>query len=101
VSHVTHAHTHDDEDALVAAQENLPAGRSPRGLAARMGIGAIRFYQRFISPMLPPSCRYTPTCSQYTLTAIRRYGFVRGVWMGVKRISRCHPFHPGGHDPVP
>ena len=60
----------------------------------------IRFYQRFISPMLPPSCRYTPTCSQYTIEAIRLYG-LRGLWMGLLRIGRCHPYAPGGYDPVP
>lgn len=61
----------------------------------------IRFYQRFISPLLPPSCIYQPTCSNYMLQAIERYGVLKGVWFGVKRISRCHPFHQGGYDPVP
>ncbi len=61
----------------------------------------IRAYQRFISPLLPNSCRFYPTCSQYALEAIREHGLIRGVWMGTKRIGRCHPFHPGGHDPVP
>ncbi|MEM1347672.1 MAG: membrane protein insertion efficiency factor YidD [Myxococcota bacterium] len=61
----------------------------------------IRFYQKAISPMTPPSCRYTPTCSQYTLIAVQKYGVVRGCWMGARRIARCHPFHPGGYDPVP
>ncbi|WP_129672112.1 membrane protein insertion efficiency factor YidD [Candidatus Chloroploca sp. Khr17] len=61
----------------------------------------IRFYQLAISPWLPPSCIYHPTCSQYGLEAISKYGAVRGGWMAIKRISRCHPWGPGGHDPVP
>lgn len=72
-----------------------------RGIAARAGVAMIRFYQRAISPLTPPACRFHPTCSQYTLVAIQRYGFFRGCWLGFKRIMRCHPFHPGGHDPVP
>jgi putative membrane protein insertion efficiency factor len=61
----------------------------------------IRFYQWFISPALPPSCRFVPTCSHYAYQAIERYGLLRGGWLGLKRLSRCHPFHPGGYDPVP
>ena len=61
----------------------------------------IRFYQKFISPALPPSCRFYPTCSQYGYEAFREYGFFKGGWLTIKRISRCHPFHPGGYDPVP
>lgn len=61
----------------------------------------IRFYQRFISPLLPPGCIYQPTCSNYMLQAVERYGVFKGVWLGVKRIGRCHPFHQGGYDPVP
>ncbi|UCC61527.1 MAG: membrane protein insertion efficiency factor YidD [Anaerolineae bacterium] len=61
----------------------------------------IRLYQNTISKALPPSCRFVPSCSQYTYKAIERYGFLKGGWLGVKRISRCHPFNPGGYDPVP
>ncbi|KAF3888566.1 MULTISPECIES: membrane protein insertion efficiency factor YidD [Nostocales] len=61
----------------------------------------IRFYRMFISPMFPPSCRFQPTCSMYALQAIERFGVWRGSWLALRRISRCHPFHPGGYDPVP
>ncbi len=64
-------------------------------------IALIRAYKAVISPVLPPSCRYYPTCSTYAMEAIQKYGPVRGVWMGAKRISRCHPWHEGGYDPVP
>jgi uncharacterized protein len=64
-------------------------------------MGMIRGYQRYISPLTPPSCRFHPTCSQYTFEAIEKYGAVKGSWLGMKRIARCHPFHPGGFDPVP
>ena len=60
----------------------------------------IRGYQRFVSPALPPRCRFTPTCSQYAIDAIRRYGVLRGGIKAVCRIAKCHPFHPGGHDPA-
>ncbi len=64
-------------------------------------LSLIRFYQRAISPLFPPTCRFTPTCSHYSYEAIERYGVVRGGWLAVRRIARCHPFNPGGYDPVP
>ncbi|MFQ5459936.1 MAG: membrane protein insertion efficiency factor YidD [Anaerolineae bacterium] len=67
----------------------------------RLAQGVIVFYQRTISRAVPSSCRFTPSCSEYAHEAIGRYGVVRGGWMAVKRLSRCHPFHPPGHDPVP
>lgn len=61
----------------------------------------IRFYKREISPMLPPSCRFTPTCSEYAMQAIEKYGAAKGGWLAMRRILRCNPFHKGGYDPVP
>lgn len=61
----------------------------------------IRGYQIFISPLFPPSCRYLPTCSEYGYEAIEKYGIIKGGWMALRRILRCHPFRPGGYDPVP
>ena len=61
----------------------------------------IRFYQRCISPLFPAKCRFYPTCSAYAFTAIERFGFFRGGWLALRRILKCHPFHPGGVDPVP
>lgn len=67
----------------------------------RFLLAAIRLYQRHISAHTPPSCRFVPTCSQYALTAIERFGACRGGWLAVKRILRCNPFCKGGYDPVP
>ena len=61
----------------------------------------IRFYQVFISPLFPPCCRYTPTCSQYALEALKKHGPVKGLYLSVRRILRCNPLHEGGYDPVP
>jgi len=61
----------------------------------------IKGYQYLVSPLFPRTCRFYPTCSQYTLEAVERFGVVRGLRMGFKRVLKCHPFHPGGYDPVP
>ncbi|MGD9101181.1 MAG: membrane protein insertion efficiency factor YidD [Anaerolineae bacterium] len=66
-----------------------------------LGLGFIRFYQLTLGRVLPPSCRFTPSCSHYGYEAIEKYGLLRGGWLTIKRISRCHPLNPGGYDPVP
>ncbi|MHB0879159.1 MAG: membrane protein insertion efficiency factor YidD [Anaerolineae bacterium] len=70
-------------------------------LSVSVLLGLIRLYRRYVSPALPPSCRFYPSCSQYTYEAIQRYGALRGSWLGLKRLMRCHPLNPGGYDPVP
>lgn len=86
----------------------IDAASLGRRLAARLmripaavAILLVTLYRLVVSPLLPPSCRYEPTCSAYTIEALRRYGLLRGAWMGARRILRCHPGHPGGFDPVP
>lgn len=77
-------------------------GAAPQvSVAARMLMVAIAGYRRFISPALPPVCRFHPSCSQYALEALRVHGAGRGLWLTVRRLVRCHPFNPGGYDPVP
>ena len=66
-----------------------------------VALGLIRLYQLTISQVTPSSCRFIPTCSQYTYETITKYGLLKGVWLGARRLARCHPFHPGGYDPVP
>jgi len=70
---------------------------SPRALL----LGLLRFYKAAVSPWLPPACRFQPTCSEYAAEAVERYGVVRGSWLGMRRLLRCHPFCRGGFDPVP
>lgn len=81
-----------------------PAAGSPAHrptLAARVLVRPLRWYQRFISPLLPPSCRFYPSCSEYAVQALRTHGVLRGSWLTVRRLLRCAPWHPGGLDPVP
>lgn len=72
-----------------------------KALPSRAALFLITFYRAAISPLFPSCCRYTPTCSEYGIIAIKRFGLIRGGWLTIKRICRCHPFHEGGYDPVP
>ncbi|MGQ4659684.1 membrane protein insertion efficiency factor YidD [Lysobacter sp. F6437] len=67
----------------------------------RLLIALLRGYKRWISPLLGPRCRFHPTCSEYAMQAVARFGAIKGSWLAIRRILRCHPLHPGGHDPVP
>ena len=86
------------------ASESAPAAATPpsdpRGIA-RVLVAAIRVYQRLLSPLLGQRCRFAPSCSAYAVEALARHGPDRGSWLALRRIARCHPFNPGGHDPVP
>jgi uncharacterized protein len=90
-----------------ADRTNPAAGTDPsvtqKGPTAitRALMAAVIGYRRFISPLLPPRCRFEPSCSAYALEALREHGAARGLWLAIARIARCHPFHPGGYDPVP
>lgn len=84
-----------------ADRDNAPrVGRGKR-VARAAARAPIAFYRKAISPLKPPTCRFYPTCSAYALEAIEKHGAARGTWLAAKRIARCHPFHPGGFDPVP
>ncbi|TMD57905.1 MAG: membrane protein insertion efficiency factor YidD [Chloroflexi bacterium] len=67
----------------------------------RVVLGALRFYKAAVSPLLPPACRFTPTCSEYAYLAVERHGALRGSWLAARRLLRCHPLARGGFDPVP
>ncbi len=71
------------------------------GIIRGLLLGLLRGYKRFVSPLLPPACRFEPTCSVYAMDAVARHGALRGSWLAVRRLARCHPFNPGGWDPVP
>ena len=79
----------------------LPPIRKPSDVVTWLLILFVRIYQRFISPLTPPSCRFTPTCSQYAIEALRKYGPLKGLWLAVKRLLRCHPWGGSGYDPEP
>ena len=87
-------HGRKDMEQLGKQRESKPAG------GQIILTSPIRFYRRFISPILPPACRFYPTCSQYALEAVERYGMLKGCWLTLKRLSKCHPYHPGGFDPL-
>jgi hypothetical protein len=85
-------------------QEPSPVYPSTKSAELLMGVrgclALIKLYRRYLSPLKPPSCRFTPTCSQYALDAYIQLGVIRGTWRTFTRLVRCHPWHPGGHDPV-
>ena len=70
-------------------------------IAQKLLVGLIRVYQVALSPYFGSQCRFTPTCSEYAKEAVKQHGALKGSWLAVRRIGRCHPYHPGGHDPVP
>jgi putative membrane protein insertion efficiency factor len=83
---------------VIAAVGEPPAAPTA---GARAAAAAFAFYKRFVSPLLPPACRFTPTCSEYAREAVLKHGLRRGLALAARRLTRCHPFHAGGHDPVP
>lgn len=86
--------------APVPVTGTAPPGCRP-SYPVRVLLALVRGYQRFVSPLLGPRCRFAPSCSAYAATALQVHGLRRGGWLALRRIGRCHPFHPGGHDPVP
>ncbi len=92
----------DDLDSSGTASAPTPPARQGWSRVPQLGlIGFVRTYQIVLSPLLPASCRYYPSCSAYAIEALERHGALRGGWLAARRIARCHPFRPGGFDPVP
>ena len=91
--------TEHDDDPVEGARAPSSSGRA--GPVASVLLLPIRFYRKWISPALPPTCRFTPSCSAYAVEALTTHGALRGVWLTVRRLLRCGPWHPGGYDPVP
>ncbi len=89
------------ESQHVSREEQRDDSRRRSSIGALLLRAPIRFYQLAVSPLLPPACRYYPTCSNYALEAIAKHGAAKGGWLAVRRIARCYPFKPGGFDPVP
>ncbi len=79
----------------------MPDQGAKGSAGARVVMAALSGYKRFVSPVLPPACRFAPTCSEYMREAIGIHGLPRGLWLGTRRLARCHPWNPGGYDPVP
>ena len=91
-----------NESGIAMAEPSHPADDAPRpGPIARVLLVLVRFYRTWISPLLPPSCRFEPSCSAYAVDALSTHGALRGTWLTVRRLLRCGPWHPGGWDPVP
>ena len=89
--------THDPEDQ----DDPTPEQARRAGPVARVLLVPVNFYRRWISPVLPPSCRFEPSCSAYAVEALTTHGALRGSWLTIRRLLRCGPWHPGGYDPVP
>jgi putative membrane protein insertion efficiency factor len=103
VHELRHTHTRVLKvcSVMIELEKNTAPVKQHRSMPIWLLRGPIRFYQLAISPMMPAACRYYPTCSNYAIEAIDKYGAMKGGWMAVRRILRCHPFRPGGFDPVP
>jgi len=90
----------DGRDSLDRVEPRASASGQNSRVIQELFLAILRFYKRWISPLLPSACRFHPTCSEYAMEAIQRYGVLRGMWLGVLRLLKCHPFHKGGFDPV-